>query len=423
YKTGIRFEGWSRRAGFGSYFHPFATALDGHTQGDFFANAAARRGGADVVALPDRFYLPAWLAANRRAPIAPAHFPFEVSYGYHFDAHLVGAVLREYAVASGVVHLERRIESVALAENGDVRALIGEGGEEITGDLFVDCSGFRALIAQQALRVPFLSFGDNLFNDAAVVMPTPRDEAGISPSTAAVAMAAGWRWHIPLTSRTGNGYVYASRYLSADAAETELRTALGLLDSDTPARHLKMKVGRVERSWERNCLAVGLSQGFIEPLEATALHIVQASVEGFISAYQAGGFTAQHRGTFNTQIARRYDGIRDYIVGHYRLNQRGDTAYWRDNAGNQALSDSLKSLFTCWFTGGDMVAEVDRQKIGGYYAPLSWYCLFAGYGTFPDDARLQAVPDTGRMAAIDDFIGRCGGNFADHDVTLGALGR
>ncbi len=421
YKTGIRFEGWSRRAGFAQYFHPFATALDVHTQADFFANAAARRGGADVVALPDRFYLPAWLAAKRRAPQAPVNFPFDVSYGYHFDAHLVGAVLRDHAVARGVTHLERRIERVALAENGDVRALLTDDGGEIAGDLFVDCSGFRALIIQQALGVPFRSFGENLFNDSAVVMPTARAPGSIAPCTVATAMTSGWRWHIPLTTRTGNGYVYAARYQSADEAETELRAALGLLDSETPARHLKMKVGRVEQSWARNCLAVGLSQGFLEPLEATALHIVQATVEGFVRAYQGGEFTPQRRDHFNTQIAQRYEGIRDYIVGHYRLNQRADPGYWRDNASNQALSDSLKSLFTCWFTGGDMVAEIERQKIGSYYAPLSWHCLFAGYGTFPDDIRLEPVPDTGQMARIDQFIARCGMNFADHDAALAAL--
>lgn len=421
YKTGIRFEEWSKRTGFGQYFHPFATALDVHTQTDFFANAAARRGGADVVALPDRFYLPAWLAAHARAPQPPAHFPFEVSYGYHFDAHLVGSVLRDHAVARGVMHLERRIDGVAMAEDGQVRALIAQGGEEVAGDLFVDCSGFRSVIAQQALGVAFRGFGDNLFNDSAVVMPTARAQPSIRPCTVSTAMAAGWRWAIPLTTRTGNGYVYASHYLSPDAAEAELRAALGLLDSDVPARHLKMKVGRLEHSWAANCLAVGLSQGFIEPLEATALHLVQATVEGFIAAYQAGGFTARHRDVFNIQIARRYEGIRDYIVAHYRLNQRNDTSYWRDNATNQALSDSLKSLFTCWFTGGDLVAEIERQEIGGYYAPLSWHCLFAGYGTFPDDARMQAVADDGRMAAIDDFIARCGANFADHDTTLAAL--
>jgi len=175
-----------------------------------------------------------------------------------------------------------------------------------------------------------------------------------------------------------------------------------------------MKVGRVETSWTRNCLAIGLAQGFIEPLEATALHIVQATVEGFIDDYEGGGFGPAQRDAFNTRIAARYEGIRDYIVLHYRVSQRSDTAYWRDNAANQALSDSLKSMMTAWFTGEDVEAEVARQDIGKYYAPLSWVALLAGYGTFPPDDRLR-VPEQGAlrypMAATDDFLARCALNF------------
>jgi len=421
YKTGIAFHGWSQRAGFGAYFHPFPTLIDGHSAPLFYDRAAIRRRGGDVYAHPDRFFLPAWLARHRLAPIAAENFPFDVSYGYHFDAYLVGAMLRDHAVAAGVTHLDRRIASVELGQDGDVAALIAEGGERIAGDIFVDCSGFAGVIAQQALGVRFQPFAANLFNDSAVVMPTPPDATGTNCHTKSTALSAGWAWDIPLTNRTGNGYVYSSRYLDADAAEAELRAHLGLSEADVPVRHLKMKVGRLERSWVANCLAVGLSQGFIEPLEATALHIVQATVEGFILAYERGGFTPAHRDAFNADIARRYEGIRDYIVCHYRVNQRTDTAYWRDNAANHALSDSLKAMMTCWFTGGDVAAEIDRQDIGHYYSTLSWHCLFAGYGTFPDDARLQPVPDGYALDEVDRFIQRCALNFAPHDAQLAAL--
>lgn len=425
YKTGIGFRGWSHRRGYEAYFHPFPTALDGHTAPAFFAHAAARRGGYDVDALPDRFFLPAWIAAHRKAPLPADNFPFAVGYGYHFDAHLIGAFLREHATTKlGVVHLERRIVDVAVAAEvagGAVTALVAEGGERITADLFVDSSGFRALIAT-ALQVPFEPFAANLFNDRAVVMPTPPDAAGPKVATTATALAAGWAWDIPLTNRTGNGYVYASRYLDADAAETELRAHLGLLDSPTAARHLTMRVGRVTATWTANTLAVGLAQGFLEPLEATALHIVQATVEGFIVAHDRGG--EAERAAFNARIAARYDGIRDYIVAHYRLNQRTDTAYWRDNAANAALSDSLKGVMTAWFTGADLAAEVERQGIAGYYAPISWGALLAGYGTFPADDRLKpAATGAFAMGPVDDFIARCGSNFPDHGAALAALSR
>ncbi len=408
YKAGIVFEGWSEQPGFAGYTHPFASDVDIHTEPAFHAAAHARRAGHDVPAHPDRYFLASRLIADERAPIAAETFPFDASHGYHFDAHKMGAFLRAHAAGQGVVHREARVREVVVGDDGDVAYLTLDGGERIAGDLFVDASGFRSEIAQQALGVPFRSFADNLFNDAAVVMPTPALEAP-PVHTTATAFGNGWAWRIPLTSRVGNGYVYSTRYCSPAAAEAELRQHLGVGDN-VDARHLKMKVGRVDDSWRGNCLAVGLAQGFIEPLEATALHIVQATVEGFIQAYADGGFTPQHRVAFNSSIARRYDGIRDYIVAHYRLNRRTDTPYWRDNAAHDCLSDSLKSLMTCWFTGGDLIAEIDRQDIARYYAPLSWACLFAGYGVFPGRLAPSPVHDDG----IDEFLRRCALNFPTH---------
>lgn len=419
YKTGIAFHGWSERAGCESYFHPFTTALDIHTNDAFFKHAAARRGGADVDAHPDHFYLPARLAAEQRAPIAAANFPFRVDYGYHFDAYLVGAVLRDHAVGRGVRHLSAKVVEVVLAESGKVEALLTEAGERIAGDIFVDSSGFRSVIAQGALGVKFCSFADNLFNDAAVVMPTPRTGDAINAHTKATALSAGWCWDIPLTSRTGNGYVYSSRYIDQATAEAELRAHLGLGPDDPPARHLQIKVGQVETSWTGNCLAIGLAQGFIEPLEATALHIVQATVEGFIAAWQEGGFTPKHRDGFNRMIADRYEGIRDYIVCHYRMSQRTDTPYWRDNAANAVLSDNLRRLLGCWFSGRDLAAEVAAMKLERYYSAVSWHCLLSGYGTFPK--ALNKVAGGEDMARITDFLARCATNFAPHHQQLALL--
>ena len=244
---------------------------------------------------------------------------------------------------------------------------------------------------------------------------------GNSSLGAATALEVGWVWKIPLTNRIGNGYVYSSAFKSADEAETELRIHLGMLDSDTPARHLKMNVGQVRRSWVRNCLAIGLAQGFIEPLEATALHIVQATVEGFMDAFEAEDFTDKGASILNTEIAARYDGIRDYIVAHYRVNGRSDTDYWRANAANQHLSDSLKEIMSCWFTGGDLKAEIAKQDIAKYYPALSWHCLLGGYGTYPDDAKIKPAEDglaLADMAKIDAFVAGCAQNFPSHDDAL-----
>lgn len=423
YKNGIRFAGWSRQPGFESYFHPFASAIDIHAQAAFFLHCALRRNGYDVPVTPDRFYIAAELARQRLAPLAAHHFPFRIFHGYHFDAHLVGALLGEHARRLGVTHLQGKVVAVERSEGGDVAAVRTEDGRRIEGDFFVDCSGFRSLIVQQALGVPFRSFADNLFNDASVVLPTPPDPTGTASQTVSTALDNGWVWNIPLRHRHGNGYVYSTRFCTPEMAERELRTHLGLLDAPVEARHLRMRVGRVERPWAHNCLAVGLSQGFIEPLEATALHLVQTTVESFIEQAEREGDPDVRRQTFNEGIARDFEGVRDYIVCHYRMNRRGDTDYWRANASHDQLSDSLKAILTCWFTGQNLEREIARQGIGDIYPPLSWHCLLAGYGQFPDPDKLRA-PEPGiavaDIAAIDDFRTRCALNFRDHRELLAA---
>lgn len=419
YKNGIRFNRWSERAGFESYFHPFPSAPDAELLPVFAYNTRARRTGRDTWAHPDRYFLPALLARERRGPVAQNAAAPWTSYGYHFDAHLVGAFLRDHAKRLGVMHLERKIVHVALSEGGEISHLVAETGETIAADLFIDSSGFRGAIVQEALGEPFVSFAANLFNNRAVVLPTPADPDGTNAQTISTALSAGWAWDIPLTNRTGNGYVYASDFIDDDAAETELRTHLGLLDSPVEARRLTMKVGRVRNAWVRNALAVGLSQGFVEPLEATALHVVQTTVEQFLDAWEG-----QDREAFNAEIAARLEGIRDYIVCHYRMNRRGDTDYWRANAANQNLSDSLKAIMTCWFAGGDLSAEIAEQDIARFYAPLSWHCLLAGYGIFPDDAKLVPPgPDIEKFdfARIDGYIRAAARAFPDHKMLLSQM--
>lgn len=422
YKTGIEFVGWSDKPGYERYFHPFPTALDGHTVPQFFHHALLRRNGRDVPAHPDLWFVPTALAHGRKAPLPPPNFPFDTSYGYHFDSYLVGDYLREVATGFGVERIEATIADVELV-GGDIAALVANDGRRIAGDFFVDASGFRAALIEGALGEPHISFAENLFNDSAVVMPTPVPAEGPEVATRATALSAGWAWHIPLTNRSGNGYVYSSRYITAEQAEAELRAHLGV-GPEVEARHLKMRVGRVERSWVRNCLAIGLAQGFIEPLEATALHIVMATVEGFLDRVDEGGMTEKVRAQFNDRIAWRYEGIRDYIVCHYRAAQRRDTQYWRDATSHDRLSDELKAIFTAWFTGQDVAAEVRRLNIEGCYSPISWHCLLAGYGNFPDPAKLKpAEPHlkTADMAEMARFIAGCAANYPLHTDALAKL--
>jgi len=382
YKVSIRFEGWSPGMGVHSYAHPFISQLDTFSERPFHVNCRTRRLGLDVVTSPSEFLFNGWLAERGLAPQRPPNFPFRVEYGYHFDSGLLGEFLKRHALQQGVDHRALEVTGVNQHDDGRIQSVIASDGTTLEGDFFIDCSGFRSLLIQDTLKVPFDSFGDNLFNDAAVAMPTMR--ANSPPvETRATALSAGWVWSIPLTHRTGNGYVYSSRYKDADQAETELRQHLGLMDADVEARHLKMRVGQVREHWNKNCLALGLSGGFIEPLEATALHLVQTGAEIFMDHYEEGGFSDARRGAYNAIASERFERVRDYIVAHYKLNTRDDSDYWRDNRSNMHLSESLRQILDVWYRGGDLTAEIERQQLSSHFGTTSWHCLLAGYGIFP----------------------------------------
>jgi hypothetical protein len=417
YKCGITFEGWSTRPGFASYFHPFASMLDNLTLTQFVHNCQARVNGEDVEAHPDRFFIASHLAKKRLAPKPARSFPFDVWYGYHFDAVLVGEFLHRKAVERGVQYRACHLTGAKLNERGDIATVTTGEGEEIAGDFFIDCTGFAGMLIQRALGTAFVSYADNLFNDAAVAMPTPMGDS-IPCQTISRAMKHGWAWEIPLTNRFGNGYVYSSASCSADEAERELREMLGLLDSEVQARHLKMRIGRVTRHWNRNCVAVGLSQGFIEPLEATALLFIQRTAQGVLEAIEAGDLSEKAQDKFNAKVNEHFEGTRDYIVTHYKTNSRTDTEYWRANNANPNISEALKELYAMWMSGRSIAPDVGRQRLGKGYPIFSWYCILAGMGIFPAQDKLR--PANGRgydVAEIDNLLERSTMNFpAQKDV-------
>ncbi len=423
YKLAISFAGWSPASGVDRYSHPFLSQVDHFTEQAYVTNCRSRRLGLDVNTQPDDFFINSLLVEQRKGPQAPENFPFIVGYGYHFDAGLLGEFLGELAVSRGVTHVRTRIVDVEMAEDGHIAALLDEEGGRTEADMFVDCTGFASLLMQKSLGVKFESFKSNLFNDAAVVMPTPGVESP-PPETVSHALSNGWCWKIPLTNRYGNGYVYSADFISPDEAETELREFLGMLDSDEPARHLQMKVGQLEKHWEKNCLALGLSQGFIEPLEATALLLVQQAIEMFIARYEKGDFTPEFRDDYNAKVHERFERVRDYIVAHYKLNTRDDTEYWKANRDNMELSASLRHILDVWYRRGDLTEEIRRQQIESHFTSLSWHCLLAGYGAFPPLANDQpGKGDLHKERDIGNFLRRCSLNFTSHGDNLAALDR
>jgi 2-polyprenyl-6-methoxyphenol hydroxylase-like FAD-dependent oxidoreductase len=420
YKVGISFKNWSTKPGFTEYFHPFLSQPDQFSAPAFFHNSFLRRKGIDLEGHPDHFFLAAELARQKLAPVAPDNFPFEINYGYHFDSGLLGKFLSRKAAEKGVKYVTATVEDVVLDDNGNIDYLKTKEGEVLKADFYVDSSGFRSQLLQQALKVPFIDFSGSLFNDSAVVFPTSPQNV-IDVQTTATALKNGWAWSIPLTNRVGNGYVFSSRYCSKDQAETEFRAHLGLLDSDIQARHLSFKVGRVTQHWAKNCLAVGLSQGFIEPLEATALDMVQETVVRFIEAYNKGNFTDQYRADFNQRITARFDAIRDYIVCHYKINTRTDTQYWIDNGTNEKISPSLYSILSSWLAGKNITDELERQKLDAYFPNVSWNCLLAGKGIYPHQDQLVEGNELAHkysMSDINKYIKGCAMNFRPQSERL-----
>jgi hypothetical protein len=418
YKMNIRFEGWSPASGITSYSHPFLSQLDTFTQRAFFTNCHARRLGLAVNTAPEDFLINGVLANQGKGPKSPDNFPFRTEYGYHFDSHLLGQFLAELAISRGVNSLKATIEQVIRSENGNITALITSSGEQIGGDFFVDCTGFAGVLMQKTLGTPFNSYKDNLFNDSAVVMPTPI-EGEIPVETTSTAMSAGWCWKIPLTNRFGNGYVYSADFISADQAETELRQSLGMQDSAQECRHLKMRVGQLDKHWNFNCLALGLSQGFIEPLEATALHLVQICIELFIIKFEEGNFGDRCRDEYNNKVKNRFDRVRDYIVAHYKLNTRDDSDYWLANRNNQHLSESLLQILDVWYRRENLEAEIERQNLETHFGTASWHCLLAGYGVFPK--LLENPPayyDQYAEQNVAHFLAGCAKNYLSHRENL-----
>jgi len=403
YKCGIEFPQWSTKPGFESYVHPFFNHDDLSLGTRFFTQACLRRRGSAADANPQDFFIAAELARQRKAPFylprADGRASPPTDYAYHFDAGLLGQFLKSHALKLGVTHRIGTVAEVLHQENGDISGLRLNGSDEVlTGSLFIDCSGFQGLLINQALGVPFESFADNLFNDRAIAMPTALDDGQDIPSqTRSTALSHGWAWQIPLTNRFGNGYVYASAFVSAEEAEQELREHLGPAAEGSEARHLKMRVGQVSEHWRHNCLAIGLSQGFIEPLEATALMLIQFSLDHFIAALEHAHFGRADQAGFNARTRQMFEGVRDYVVGHYQLNSRDDTEYWRANRANRKISSRLASILEVWDCGADFEAELTRHGDALMYIRPSWYCLLAGMGRFPGG--LQPAPTGGLISS------------------------
>lgn len=379
YKCGISFPHWSTNKGYETYFHPFYSDHDGPLAKQFFALCNARRSGENVRAHPDDFFVSAELAKRCKAPKYQQTSNTEQVYAYHFDAELLGQFLRQRAIQLGVNHIDDKVEKVHVGKNGNIAILETQCSGPLRGDFFIDCSGFKGLLIQQTLGESVTSYSPFLFNDSAVAISTPLpDKPALSSETVSKALKCGWVWHIPLFNRFGNGYVYSSKYISEQEAENELRSLLGESANGKTALHLHWQPGRIEQHWKNNCVAIGLSQGFLEPLEAPMLFIVQKSIERFIASFEQAGFNDTNQSAYNIEINNMIDGTRDYLQAHYLLNSRQDSVYWRDCRNNSNRSPTLDKLLRSWLSGDNFDQTLHESMDKLAYLKTSWYCMLAG---------------------------------------------
>ena len=382
YKTGIDFINWN---GDGQqYFHPFYFQMDVKPAEVFFINANARRRGHGNAVKPDAFFSSGVLAKRNLSPMAQKALPSANEYGYHFDATELANYLKDYACQRGVRQIIADVVEVSTTQHQQIETLILANGERLNADFFIDASGFSAKLIHKALGVPFQSFADELLNDSAVTVPVLMDPIQTQAQqakyhTRATALSAGWLWQIPLTHRLGNGYVYSSRHLSANAAAKELLHSVNLPES-TQVRFLKLRVGVSDKAWHNNVLAIGLAQSFIEPLEATSIMMTQFTLERFMSLFERYQLNKQaetlSRQTLNQAVMQLVLGIKDYIQAHYVTSQRSEP-YWVA-ARKVAISQRLTQLLQAWYQGEDfdlLLYQYDQQL--AYFRP-SWYALLAG---------------------------------------------
>ncbi|GIU22966.1 tryptophan 7-halogenase [Shewanella schlegeliana] len=422
YKCGISFPNWVTHTSHNSYFHPFYSDIDLKTGKAFIHNADLKRQGVVVDAHPDSYWLQSYLAKESRCPKTDIALNGTMEYGYHFDSALLGEYLKERAIGLGARHVCDTVEHIETNENNIIKLLVTQSGEIISSELFIDCTGFSALLIGKTLNTPFKDYSDSLLNDSAIAIPsTIKNLEPIAPFTESAALSAGWAWKIPLSSRYGNGYVYSSKYIDSETAEAELRAHIGKSCDGMPAKHLSMRLGRVEKHWHKNVLAVGLSQGFIEPLEATALMAVQYTLEEFIRSYDQDGLTKQSQ--FNSKINAMFDAIKDYIQAHYFLNTRTDSQYWLDARKQQSCSDKLKQIIAVWDTANGNLEKIleETQSQTAYLTP-SWYCLLAGKGRFQQHTTHSVTSDNAvNLDDISHYFNKVTQHFPPHQQQLQSL--
>ncbi|WP_308365709.1 MULTISPECIES: tryptophan 7-halogenase [unclassified Microbulbifer] len=395
FKLGIEFVDWLKAGE--SYFHPFG--FYGRDTPEFpFHQLWLRlrdlsaKGAAPPDAAGDISHYNVCAAAAHLGHFSPPKGGADailstMRHAYHLDSMCYGQILRRYAEQKGVRRIEGMVVSVEQdPEHGLIRSVTLRDGQVLAGDLFIDCSGFKSLLIEGAMASDFIDWSHYLPCDRALALPTARSGPP-DPFTRATADRAGWRWRIPLQQRTGNGTVYSSAFIDQDEVHRRLVEGTDGAPQADPLP-LRFRTGHRRAFWEKNCIAIGLAGGFIEPLESTSIHLAQMGVQRLINLWPGRGFNAAEIAHYNRSMTADYERIRDFIVLHYNATQRDDTEFWR-YVGNMTIPDTLAWKLDIFQASGRIIPSPDDL-----FTAHSWLAVMLGQGIEPQsyDALVDRVP-------------------------------
>ena len=403
YKMAIKFVNWNAEGR--HFYHPFQRyeVIDGFSAAEWWLKLGRDKEPFDyscfiTPALCDSKRSPRYMDGRVFDEKVQEHFlnerafkknvladlKIQYPYAYHFNASLLANFMRGYGMGRGVKQIIDDVVDVKLTEDGSIAHITTRDHGDIKGDLFIDCTGFRGLLINKALKEPFISFSESLLCDSAIAMQIPKDIAkdGINPYTTATALGAGWVWNIPLYGRDGTGYVYSSAFISQDEAEKEFRKHLGPASDNCKPLYVKMRVGRNRNSWVKNCVAIGLSSGFVEPLESTGIFFIQHGIEELVTHFPDKRFDHQTIKNYNRAVAECIDGVREFLTMHYYASTRADTPFWKATKHDLVIPDALKERLALW----KMRLPNNRSINPNYHGfeSYSYSVMLLGLGHRPD---------------------------------------
>lgn len=399
FKQGSKFVGWVDGGDGDRYYHPFVLP-QGYPDADLAAGWAARGG---TVRFADLASFQPHLCEAGRAPkqLSTPEFAAVANYGYHLDAAKLGVFLREHCTARlGVRHVADHMLEVVPAENGDIAAVRTRAHGDLRGDLFIDCTGLRSLLIGGHYGIESVSRRDVLFNDRAMALQVPyvRPDAPIACQTVSTAQRSGWIWDIGLSARRGVGHVYSSAHTSDDAAEAALRAYVqatgGPPAADLPApRRIPLSPGYRRSSWHRNCVAVGLSSGFVEPLEASSLVLVELAAAAIAEQLPADRVAMDIvSARYNEAFAYRWERVIDFLKLHYALSRRRDSGYWRDHTRAETMPERLRELLALWRHRSP--SRYDLFRVDEIFPSASYQYILYGMGFRPEPRPSAQRSDT-----------------------------